>query len=166
MLIYFGPETCRITLVEARAQNEAAYENALNALLYLIVNTSGVLQCDATRMLCLMLVGTGSISGSRKMYRQAVLETAAASAEFRRLPEILRRELVRINPLFTKLVADQEPVNEAEIAHARRTVLWRFDQIHMADREIPHQAPRGCAVTLMLLMGLAAIVSWALLHIS
>jgi len=164
MLIYFSPETCYITLVEARAQNEAAYENTLNAFLYLIVNSSGALQRDATRLLCLMFLGTGSFGSARKMYRQAVLETAAGSAEFRRLPEIVRKELARINPWFPKLVTDQEPVNEAEIAHACRTVLWRFDSNHMAERAIPHQVPGGCATLIVvILVAAAAMTLWKIL---
>ncbi|RJP54063.1 MAG: hypothetical protein C4583_03475 [Anaerolineaceae bacterium] len=163
MLIYFSPETCRITLVEARAQNEIGYDNALNALLYLIVSSSGALQRDATRMLCLMFLGTGSISGARKMYRQAILETAAGSAEFRSLPEIVRKELTRINSWLPKLIADQEPVNEAEIAHARRTVLWRFDSSRMTERAIPHQAPNGCATLIVVV--LVAVVAWTLWRI-
>ena len=163
MLIYFSPETCRITLLEARAENEAGYENALNALLYLIVNSSGALKRDATRLLCLMFLGTGTVSGARKMYRQAVLETEAGSAEFWSLPEIVRKELARINPWLPKLVAYQEPVNEAEIAHARRTVLWRFDSTHMAERAIPHQAPGGCAILIVVV--LVAVVAWTLWRI-
>lgn len=166
MLIYFSPETCRISLVEARTQNEVAYENVLNALLYLTVHSSVALQRDAVRMLCLMLLGTGTVGGARTMYRQAVLETAAASVDFGSLPEIVRKELARINTWLPELVANQEPVNEAEIAHAHRTVLWRFDSTHMAERPIPHQAAGGCAVTATLLIGVAAIVAWALLRIS
>ena len=164
MLIYFSPETCYITLVEARAQNEAAYENTLNAFLYLIVNSSGALQRDATRLLCLMFLGTGSFGSARKMYRQAVLETAAGSAEFRRLPEIVRKELARINPWFPKLVTDQEPVNEAEIEQACSTVLWRFDSNHMAERAIPHQVPGGCATLIVvILVAAAAMTLWKIL---
>jgi hypothetical protein len=163
MLIYFSPETCRITLVEARAQNEAGYDHALNALIYLIVHSSAALQRDATRMLCLMFLGTGTVGGARKMYRQAVLETAAGSAEFRSLPEIVRNELVRINPWLPKLIADQEPVNEAEIAHTCRTVLWRFDPTHMADRPIPHRAPGGCAALIAVV--LVTAVAWTLWRI-
>jgi tetratricopeptide (TPR) repeat protein len=149
MLIYFSPETCRITLVDARSQNEAAYDNALNALLYLIVSSSGALQRDATRLLCLLFLGTGTICGACKMHRQAVLETAAGSADFRILPKIVRRELAAINTWLPKLVADQEPVNEAEIAHARRTVLWRFDSTHMAERSSPAIRPGGCATVIV-----------------
>ena len=162
-LIYFSPETCRITLVEARAQNETGYENALNALLYLIVNTSGAQKRDATRIFCLMLVGTGSISGAFKMYRQAVLETGAGSAKFRNMPEIVRKELFRINSGFANLVSDQEPVNEAEIAHARRTVLWRFDASNMVERTIPHQTPVGCVISILVV--LVAVVAWTLWRI-
>ena len=168
MLIYFSPETCHITLVKARAQNEAGYENTLNALLYLIVNTSSALQRDATRMLCLMFLGTGSISNARNMYRQAVLETAAGSAEFQKLPEIVRKELARINLWLPKLVANQEPVDEAEIEHARRTILWRFDSTHKVDqtifhntdRAIPQKSSVGCII--LIVVALAMFIAWIL----
>jgi tetratricopeptide (TPR) repeat protein len=159
MLIYFGPETCRTTLVEARGQNEAGYDHALNALLYLTGHSSGALQRDATHLLCLMFLGTGTVDSARKMYRQAVLETAAGSAEFRRLPEIVRIELAKINPWLPEMIADQTPVNEAEIKHAHRTVLWRFDPTCMADRAIPHQAHGGCAV--LIVVALVAAFAWA-----
>ncbi|TSA40845.1 MAG: hypothetical protein D4R58_02200 [Betaproteobacteria bacterium] len=163
MLIYFSPETCRITLVEARGQNEAGYENALNALLYLIVHSSGAMQRDATRLLCLMFLGTGTVNGARNMYRQAVMETAAASSEFQELPAIVREELGRINLWLPKLTADQEPVDEAGVGHARRTVLWRFDPTHMTDRAIPHQTPGGCAT--LIVMALVATIGWILWRI-
>jgi len=162
MLIYFSPETCRIALIEARSLNEAAYENALNALLYLIVNSSGPLQRDSTRLLCLMFLGTGSVSGGRKMYRQAVLETAGGSAEFQRLPEVVRNELARINSWLPKFVADQEPVNEEEIAHARRTVLWRFNSTAIAERATPALRPWGCA-TLIVVVAAVVWIIWRLL---
>jgi len=160
MLIYFGSETCYITLVEARAQNESVFEHALTALIYLIVHSSGALQRDASRVLCLLFLGTGSVGGARKMYRQAVLETAAGLAEFHSLPEVVRNELARIIPWLPKLIADQEPVNEAEIAHARRTMLWRFDPSHMAERAIPHQEPTGYAALIVVV--LVAAVVWIL----
>jgi hypothetical protein len=163
MLIFFSPETCWITLVEARGQNEAGYENALNALLYLIVHSSGALQRDAARLLCLMFLGTGTVNGARKMYRQAVMETAAALNEFQGLPTIVREELGRINLWLPKLIADQEPVDEAGVGHARRTVLWRFDPTHMTDRAIPHQAPGGCAT--LIVIALVVTIGWILCRI-
>jgi hypothetical protein len=111
-----------------------------------------------------MFIGTGSVGGARKMYRQAVLETTAGSAEFRSLPEIVRIELAKINHWLPTLVADQEPVSEAEIAHARRTVLWRFDSTHMAERAIPHQASGGCATLIVVVLVTAAVwILWRIL---
>ena len=60
-------------------------------------DSSGALQRDATRLLCLMFLGTGTVNGACKMYRQAAMETAAASTEFQGLPDIVREELGRIN---------------------------------------------------------------------
>ena len=82
---------------------------------------------DAARFLSLMILFHQDDQRIRAYYRQAILETsAAATDEMSNLDAILREELGRMFPLFPKLIADQEPVDDVGREQARRNILSKI----------------------------------------
>ena len=122
----------------------------MNAMLFVTARTEGVTRRDAARVLCLTILGCGDPHFIRSAYRKLILATSAAlEDELSQLDEIMRRELARIHPELPKLVADQDPISEAEAKCANREMQQCLD------------APRGCSVVSMLIgVGLTAFLYW------
>jgi hypothetical protein len=127
LLSDFCPETVFCIVANLASQNQKAYEHCLNAALFVTAKSNGVAQRDATRFLALTFLDAVDLSKVRRGYRRAVLETSnAATDEFSQLNAIMQKELWRINPVFAKLIVDQEPVDEQGRLRAMAEILSRF----------------------------------------
>ena len=130
MLSDFTPETVFRLILGTAEKDPRVYEHCLHAALYVAAHSDGVQGRDAARYLVLTILGALEAPAVRSVYRQAILEpSAATTGEMSRLNAIMREELRRINPLFPRLIADQEPVDQAGRERAARTVLSRFTDI-------------------------------------
>jgi tetratricopeptide (TPR) repeat protein len=151
MLTFFTPETCWGILATIQTKNFPVYDHSLNTLLYIIINSKGVLQRDSARLFCLLLMGTLSIKDMRSMYRQAVLETAFASEDFNKLPIIICEEFEKINPELIEFIAKQEPVDNSGGERAKRNILWRFDSTQLSKNKARQPPRTGCLNSMLLL---------------
>jgi len=130
LLSDFTPETVFRIILGTAEKDQGVYEHCLHAALYVAACSEGVRQRDAARYLVLAIFGALEGPTIRNVYRQAILEpSASARGEMSRLDAIMRQELGRINPLFPRLIADQEPVDEAGRERAARTILSRFSDM-------------------------------------
>ncbi len=147
MLIYFSPETSLAALNEAREENARAYEDALNAALYLAATQKGVLGRDAARMIALGILATDNPASSRTLYRTYVIQASAASPEFASLRDVMRRAITAINPNVARWIEDQPPADRDGIERAKKNILWRFDAEKMkaAERMIARVGARAGA---------------------
>ena len=151
MLTFFTPETCWGILATIQTKNFPVYDHSLNALLYIIINSKGVLQRDSARLFCLLLMGTLSIEDMRRMYRQAVLETAFASEDFNKLPFIICEEFEKINSELIEFIVKQEPVDNSGGERAKRNILWRFNSTQLSENKAKQPLRTGCLISMLLL---------------
>jgi tetratricopeptide (TPR) repeat protein len=127
LLSDFCPETVFCIIANLGSKNLKAYEHCLNAALFVTAKSNGVAQRDAARFLALMFLNAVNLSKVRRGYRRAVLETSsAATDELSQLNAILQKELWRINPVFAKLIVEQEPVDAQGRMRAMAEILSRF----------------------------------------
>jgi hypothetical protein len=123
LLSDFSPESAlNLSLLIAQDDRDAV-EYLLLSALYLAVNSKGVLQRDCARYLCLMTLVLRDASAMRAYYRSAILEPSAADKKLALLDSIMRKELANINPLFPKLIAEQEPVDKEGLTCAMRNII-------------------------------------------
>ena len=127
LLSFYSPEAVFFIVGKAAEREPSLIDDILNAALFLTGYSEGVLQRDSARFLALEIISPLQASAIRKMYRQGILEVAAAATdELSRLDSLLRKELMRMHPLFPTLIADQKPVDADGRARAARTILPKF----------------------------------------
>jgi hypothetical protein len=123
LLSDFSPESALSLSLLIAQDDQGAVEYLLLSALYLAVNSKGVLQRDCARYLSLMTLVLREASDIRAYYRSAILEPSAADKKLTKLDSIIRKELAYINPLFPKLIAEQEPVDREGLARAMRNII-------------------------------------------
>jgi tetratricopeptide (TPR) repeat protein len=102
----------------------------VGAALSLTVHASGVLPRDTARFLVAVLLEDPELPAVRAAYRNLILAPAAAGPQaWARLPELMERELARLQPDLPGLIARQEPPDEAEKEQARLSLLKDFQEI-------------------------------------
>ncbi len=127
LLSDFTPETAFCVILKTAERSQKVHEHCLHAALYVAAHSDGVRQREAVRFLVLSIFGAVDGTSIRRTYRQAILETSSAATDgMSRLDAIMREELRCINPVFPKLIADQDPVDEHGRERAIRTILSRF----------------------------------------
>ena len=115
--------------LEASKRNVDVHGKCVYAAQYLVVHSEGIQQRDSARFLALNLFlrAQGGADLIRSTYREAILETSAVTTgPLSQVDAIMRKELGRINPLFPQLIADQEPLSEAERERGEETVAFNF----------------------------------------
>jgi len=114
LLLDFIPETVFKVVLHVSNRSKKIHSNLLHAALYVVCRSKGSMQRDASRFLVLTIFGAIEGPAIQKVYREAVLKSSAAKAELAHLETILDEELKRINPLFPKLIADQNTKSQKE----------------------------------------------------
>jgi hypothetical protein len=104
----------------------------------------------------------GNEGGVCELYRQTILEVSAAAVdEMTQLDHLMRQEMARISTVLPNLIADQEPVDFAGKARAKRNILTRLQGTPFINDSNnwshPQQMPPGC---------LAMLVTWAIFLLS
>jgi tetratricopeptide (TPR) repeat protein len=126
LLSFYSPEAAIFIIDRASAKDGRIINNIFIAALYLAGYSKGVMQRDASRLSALNIIGL-DLKAIRRTFRSAILEVAAAASdELSEIDKLLKKELSRMDPLLSTLIADQEPVDEAGIARARRDILSKF----------------------------------------
>ncbi len=130
-LAYLSPETCFSMVHKIAKKDTTSYENCMRATLYIAAHTEAVMQHDALRLLVLTIfvpaLVPGHEEGVRTLYRQAILEvSAAATGRMAKLDQLMHQELAKIAPTMPRLIADQEPVDQAGKDRAERAILTKL----------------------------------------
>ena len=128
LLSFYSPEAVFHITSKTVSVNPKIIDNILNALLYLISNSEGVMQHDASHLLALNIISPLDSNRIRNTYRMGILTTSAAATDgLSKLDDIMRNELRYIHPSLPSLIADQEPINEKEIEFAKSKILPKFE---------------------------------------
>lgn len=121
LLSDFTPETMyRVNLQIAQSDKNATIY-CLATASYLATFSKGVLQRDATRYLCLTTLAFNDRKAIQDFYRKVILKTVSKN-EMKKLDNLMRKEMTRINPLFSQLIADQKTVDEQGYAQVTRNI--------------------------------------------
>lgn len=136
LLIYFSPASAWISVLKLSDSNSSAYEHCLYAAIHVAAHDPGMPARDARRFLVYLILGAREPARIRRSYREAILGSAAAgSGGFADLADCMRSELESLRPGLAKLIADQAPITNDELEHARHVTLARFRDSDSANQK-------------------------------